>query len=370
MKPADDLVLIAADLGCGGAQRVLSIMANAWAEDGRRISFITFSDEADDFFQLDSRINRTSISAIGSSSGSLVVAILANFKRLFRLRRAIRKSRAPAVLAFVGVTNILTVLSTIGLGLHVVISERNDPARQSLGRPWNALRRLVYPRANVVTANSRNAVDTLNEFVSPEKVVYIPNPIVMQNSAEQHLRKNVILHVGRLSRQKAQDVLLRAFARIANEVPDWRLCIVGTGALNDELRIQAEELVISTRIDWLSDIENMIALYQESSIFVLPSRFEGMPNALLEAMSCGMSVVVSDACDSAMEFVAEGESGLIVPVEDSEKLAAAMRRLIADPNLRDKLGSNAESRLSDFSVTAIFAQWDGILKLPSVADAT
>ncbi len=368
--PGHDLVLVTADLGCGGAQRVLTVLANAWASHGLRVCVITFSDQADDFFHLDSRIDRTSIGGLGSSSGSLSAAISANVGRIFKLRRAIREAGTTSVLAFVGVTNILTVLATLGLGLHVVISERNDPARQSLGRPWDILRRLIYPRADVISANSRNAVETLKVIADPDKVVYVENPVPESSAHGYGVKGHVILHVGRLTAQKAQDVLLSAFARIADEAPAWRLSMVGAGELGDVLKQQAVDLGISARVDWFQDVEDMTDIYEGSSIFVLPSRYEGMPNALLEAMSFGAAVVVSDACEGAMDFVSEGESGLIVPVGDDDKLAGALRQLITDPSLRTALGNAARDRVAGRSLGTILEQWNRILKLPGTAGST
>ena len=97
--------------------------------------------------------------------------------RILRLRRALRTTNPAVAVSFVAQTSILTVIAALGLSMRVIVSERNDPHRQSLGPIWDLLRRVVYPWADVVTANSRGALDTLAEFVARDRLLYVPNPL-------------------------------------------------------------------------------------------------------------------------------------------------------------------------------------------------
>ena len=355
-----DLVLVIADLGGGGAQRVLTTLANAWAARGVRVCVVTLAGTGGDHFALDERLTRVALGRTGAA-GNVFAGLVANIGRVRALRRAIRQSGAPSVLSFVGATNILTVLATAGLGLRVVISERNDPARQSLGRGWDLLRRLLYRRAAVVTANSDEAMRALARFVPRTRLVRVPNPMPAATGGGDDEATDTILAVGRLAHQKAHDVLLRAFAALADEVPGWQLVIVGTGELGGALAAQADDLGIAGRVKWAGQVADTGPWYRAARIFALPSRYEGMPNALLEAMAAGLAVVVSDGAAGALAFVTAGETGLVAPVEDAEALAAALRRLIGDAELRRRLGDAARRRIEREAGRGPTETWDRIL---------
>ncbi len=362
-----ELTCVIADLGPGGAQRVLTTVANAWAERGRRITVITFSDPGDDFFQLAPEIARDSIGGLAPSEG-VIQAIGANISRVRNLRRALRKSGARSVLVFLGGTNVLTIFAAAGLGLRVVISERNDPSRQSLGRGWDILRRRLYRYAQVVTANSRGALAALEAFVPRDKLTYIANPIpdFGRSDADTGARprpEHRVLHIGRLTHQKGQDLLLRAFACALAEAPGWRLTIVGEGEDETALRALAFELCITDSVDWIERSSDLRSFYLSSSIFALPSRFEGTPNVLLEAMSAGLPVIVSDASSGPLEYVDDDQSGLVVGTEDVDGLAEALLRLMHHERDRRRLGQAARARVEGHDLNAVLCEWERVLQL-------
>lgn len=358
-----DLTLVISDLGSGGAQRVVTALANAWTERGLHLCVVTLAPPESDFFTLDARITRLSIGGLGASH-SVLRAVRANFRRILALRWAIRQADAPTVVAFVGVTNVLTILAAAGLGMRVVISERNDPAKQSLGRVWDALRRSFYRHADLVTANSRGALEALRSFVPERKLAFVPNPLALApRAAKSNKAVPTILTVGRLSCQKAHDVLLSAFARVAANAPGWRLAVVGEGELEDDLRQQAETVGVADRVDWVGRANDPFIYYRRADIFVLASRFEGTPNAVLEAMSCGLPVVVSSSSAGALDLVEDGVTGLVVPVDDVTALAEALSILMRDPALRQSLGKRAQARVQDHGVDNVLSVWERLLNL-------
>jgi GalNAc-alpha-(1->4)-GalNAc-alpha-(1->3)-diNAcBac-PP-undecaprenol alpha-1,4-N-acetyl-D-galactosaminyltransferase len=361
--------LVIADLGPGGAQRVISTLANAWAARGRKLSVATFSEPADDFFVLVPEINRIVIGGLAPSEG-IFHAIGSNLGRIWRLRRTLRRSGANSALAFLGATNILTIMAATGLGIRVVISERNDPSRQSLGRGWNALRHWIYRHANVVTANSRGAVDALEDFVPREKLAFIANPTIDFGDAspgrrdQRELGEPRILHIGRLAHQKGQDILLRAFALVAPHAPHWRLAILGEGDDAEMLGRLAGELEVTDRIDWLGRVNDPKPHYLDAAIFALPSRFEGTPNVLLEAMAAGLPAVVTDASPGPLEYVEDGKTGIVVPADDVTALAEALLHLIRDDGLRERMGQAGRERIGRNNLEAVLKDWEQVLQLP------
>lgn len=358
-----EISLVISDLGSGGAQRVLTTLANAWAARGRRVCVITLADGMSDFFPLDPSIERRVAGGMHDSR-SLLDALRMNFRRIANLRRCLRDSGAPVAAAFVGTTNILTILSALGTGIRVVACERNDPARQSLGRMWDFLRRRFYRYADRVTANSRGVLDTLSKFVPASKLAYVPNPLaVFPPTIEGKAHPPTVLSVGRLHFQKGYDILLPAFAIAAREKPDWRLRILGDGPLREELRKLADNLSIADRVIWEGRAADPFPFYQSSDLFVLASRFEGMPNAMLEAMACGLPVIVTDASPGPLEYVEHNVSGLVTACESVDALADPLQRLMGDPALRERLGRRARERVADCELNSVLKTWEEILQL-------
>jgi|RhiMetdeSRZDD1v2_1073273.scaffolds.fasta_scaffold124524_2 GalNAc-alpha-(1->4)-GalNAc-alpha-(1->3)-diNAcBac-PP-undecaprenol alpha-1,4-N-acetyl-D-galactosaminyltransferase len=264
------------------------------------------------------------------------------------LRRRIKQIAPDAVLSFLTQTNIATVLATRGLDTHAVISERNDPRLQRHRFRIELLRRIVYRWADVVTANSRGAMTALESFVPKEKLAFLPNPLAASPSSETiAFTAPTVITVGRLVKQKGIDVLLAAWAKVAAAMPGWRLALVGDGPLESELKAQARKLGIADSIDWFGHVSDPYPLLRGAEFFVMTSRFEGTPNALLEAMACGLPAVVSDASPGPCELVGSGgddAAGLIVPVEDAEATAHAIIAMARDETMRRRLGLAARER--------------------------
>ena len=357
----NELTLIIGDLADGGAQRVVTTLANYWARKGRRIAVITLADPTTDYFALDPRVDRLTSGGIGASQ-SISAALLASFARLRSLRKKLREARSPTAMAFVGATNVLTILAAAGLGMRVVISERNDPARQSLGPIWNGLRRLVYPFASLITANSQSALTSLSSYIPKRKLGLVRNPVSRPSSPQRPSPEPLILTVGRLVPQKGQDILLTAFSKIATEAPEWQLVIIGEGPDGEYLRNRAQDLGIDDRTIFTGRTDPW-PYYARASVFALPSHYEGTSNALLEAMSMGIAPVVSDTSRGNLALVEDGKNGMVIAQDDTTALAAVLRDLISDANTRQRLGRAAAQKVSAFTPAAIAAEWEALLGL-------
>lgn len=347
--------------GGGGAQHVASALANHWVANGISTAAVTFSKPEIDVFRLDPRVRRIVVDG-GGPSANAFAGLFANATRIRALRAAIRSSGADTVLSFVGSMNVLTILACLGLRKRVIISERNDPTRQSLGRIWDVLRRLLYPHADLVIANSQAAMATMKSYVPAQKLLWLPNPLRRAGEATKALdaRKPFFLAAGRLDAQKAYDVLLAAFAQLAPE-GNVDLVILGNGPLRETLEAQARELKIVGRVSFMGRVDDPFPWYRAAITLVHPARFEGMPNAVLEAMSEGLPPIVSDAQEGLRGIVQDGQSGLVVPVESACALAAAMKRISAEPSLRGALSSGARQSV-EAQLSGALEKWtDAVL---------
>ncbi|WP_295888243.1 glycosyltransferase [uncultured Thiohalocapsa sp.] len=283
-------------------------------------------------------------------------------RRVRMLRKRIEHYRPSVVISFLGGTNIQTILACQGLPCRVIISERNDPALQELDSPWEFMRARCYRRADLITANSSGAVDSLRHFVPSERLRQVPNPLLVPSCPNDVVRwGHRLVTVARLVDQKGIDVLLDAFALVAAEFPGWRLDLVGDGPLRGVLEAQAERLGIAGQVTFHGHLSPPFPVLYAASVFVLSSRFEGMPNAMLEAMGCGLPVVVNSASPGPLEFVRDGETGLVVPPEDPPALATALRRVMQSKALRKRFGDASLRIAQNLDVATVAAVWQGYI---------
>lgn len=358
---SDCLVVVIESMGGGGAQQVVASLLRHWCLAGREIHLVTFQGSDTDAFDVPLQVKRHFVNGT-MLSHNLMSGIVSNIRRIKALRAAIRESGAPVVLSFITSTNILAIVASYGLGRRVIISERNDPRRQSLPAIWKILRHLVYPFADVVTANSHMALRALSNKVSSNRQVWLPNPLRQTSSVSVAEKQGaLLLAVGRLHPQKDYETLLKAFAMAQPRMAGWTLRILGSGQLESELRAMAIRLGISRQVEFLGHIHDPFPHYRAADMYVMSSRYEGSPNALWEAMSCGLASVVSDAIEGALEVLHDGKGARVVPVGDPLALASALVELGENPDLRRRIGQEASLVVRQFAPPGVFDAWDRLL---------
>ena len=288
------------------------------------------------------------------------------------LRDLLYAVRPPRVLSLLTKTNLLCCQALWDLPTHLVISERNDPRLQCMFFPWNLLQGWLWRRADCITANTAGVLDGLKScFPEHQNVMQLlPNPLVLEGPSSSDDASPMFheelgfLAVCRLVPQKGIDVLIRAYASLPNSLrKDWPLTIAGDGPERPALERLVNQLLPSGQVRFLGFHNQPISLHYSSAVFVLPSRFEGMPNALLEAMGSGMAVVVSDASPGPLEVVVDGETGLVFRSEDVEALSVAMKKLALDRLLRVQLGMEAFSLMKNQSWDSLDHVWCKILSI-------
>ena len=277
------------------------------------------------------------------------------------LRGIFARTDPDVVFSLLGATNIITVAASVGLPHRTVISERNDPSKQRLEAPWEDLRPVLYPEADAVSANSRGALASMRAYCPEGKLRHTPNPLILANRAADSKRSNAVLFLARLVPQKAPDVLIEAFARFIRTAPDWKLHVAGDGPMAEELQTRVRALGLTDDVTFHGVVADPTPLLAKCRIFVLPSRFEGTPNALLEAMAHRMPCIVSDASPGPLRLIEHGANGLVVETGSVESLAGAMGKLSRDERLRRALGDAAFERVREFALDRVGPVWDQIL---------
>ena len=281
--------------------------------------------------------------------------------RVGALRETLQSVKPDVVLSFLGATNIITIAAGYGLPYRIVISERNDPSRQALEPPWQNLRPHTYPLADLITANSHGAIQELAVYCAAAKLAYVANPIAVTCVPSDANRAASILFLARLVQQKAPDVLVDAFAEFSREHPEWSLDIAGDGPMEPELRERVSILGIETKVIFHGMVKDPTDLLTRSRVFALPSRFEGTPNSLLEAMASGLACVVSDASPGPLRLVEHEKSGLVVKTDDPRALAGAFSRLANDPCFQKELALAARERTRAFLIDSVAREWERLL---------
>jgi glycosyltransferase involved in cell wall biosynthesis len=352
---SESLILVISSLRGGGAERAISTLANHWVSQGIEVTLATL-DRTPDFYRLDPRVKRVDLwYESGKTSISRAFAIM---HRVAAIRRLARSLRPDAILSFLTEANVLVAAAGCGLNTRVVVAERNHPQHAVVKQPYRLLRRVFYPRASAVVVQTQDIADWVTRHTRARRVTVIPNhvavaPLVANASATR------VCFLGRLAEQKAVGDLLHAFASIALEYPSWTLWIGGTGPLRTALESTARDLGIESKVTFLGPIVNTSEFLAGCSVFVLPSRYEGFPNALLEAMTTGLATIASDRAGTSL--VRDGHNGLLYPSGRKDLLAACLRRALSDEVLRARLGSAARLVQDDHRLSRIAALWDNVL---------
>ncbi|MFW5501585.1 MULTISPECIES: glycosyltransferase family 4 protein [unclassified Maridesulfovibrio] len=356
------ITMIIRSLMGGGAERVMSTMANHWVAQGVSVTIITSIDPDLDAYSLDSRVKRVWLKPTDS--------FLSKFGfpwHIRSLRNAIKNEGHEMVVSFMDRTNIPVILSTRRMGVKVVIAERIDPRTQGYGRFKKMLMRMCYPCADAVSVLTHNVKQEWAEhFLPARKVHVIHNPVLPLCTDEKcipdWLPEKFMCCMGRLHPQKGFDILLDLLPKVFTKYPDYSLVILGEGENRKDLEEQAERLGIADRVFMPGFIKNPHAIIQKSSLFVFPSRFEGFPNALVESMALGLPVVSFDCPSGPGYLIESGYNGLLAPLEDSKALLDGIEYMLGHPEEARKMGAGAKKIRKKCNPDLVMGMWTNLLE--------
>ncbi|MBH1997817.1 MAG: glycosyltransferase family 4 protein [Sphingomonadaceae bacterium] len=358
--PTRHVVFVIAGLGAGGAERVISLISAAWVAQGWRVTILAFDrPEEPVYHDFDPRVD---IRRFGvRTAGGGIRSILGQGRRILTIRRELRALNPDAVISMLTKINVLTLAATIGTTHKVIVSERNNPQAQKANTAWNTLLGKLYPRAAAIVMQTRASMVCLPQQVRG-KAHIIPNPISSAVLGGGEVKDKLVLTAaGRLTHQKGFDLLIDAFAKLAERHPDWVLKIWGEGDMRGTLETQIRKLGLTQRVKLPGTSKSPGSWIDQGTIMVLSSRYEGFPNVLGEAMASGMPVVAFDCDFGPREIIQNGYDGLLVPMGDVAALADAMDRLMRDKRLRNGLGAAARLSALRFAPGKIVAQWGGLV---------
>lgn len=318
------------------------------------------------------------IHTTGQLSTPETLAPVALGRRLSRYVRwaKLARGRYDIVDAWLYPADVEAALSRPLTRVPVVMAARlGRSPRRRFGPANSVIDRLVHRLTDVVVANADvTAADAVAQGVPSDRVrvirggVRLPRPFseaerkrwrASLGATERHV---LVGNVGNFRPMKRQDLLIDAFARLLPDCPELRLVLVGDGDLRPEIERQVDQLGLDDRVVLAGTIADMPPLYDALDLFVQASNSEGLPNVLLEASAAGLPIVATAAGGSG-ELVRDGETGLLVPVDDLDALTSAMRVAVSDARLRLRLGSAARDLVGrDYGMDRFLSEYAGLYR--------
>lgn len=332
----------------GGAERVVSNLISYLADKGHEILLVLYHDRPL-FYPVDPRVEVVSVCKETGSKSLL--------RNLWWMRRFFCRNSA-VVVSFLAGFNILALVAAMGLKLPVLVADRNDPHFVPGNPMVRKVRDVLYRFADGVIIQTEHNKRYFSKAVQKKSVI-IYNPLDLGERAGEALRtpkEDLVVSVSRLMPQKRQTMLIRAFARIHEEFPTFRLIIFGEGSARTELEALIASLSLQDHVLLPGSEKNVFDKICPARLFVLSSDYEGMPNALAEAMCLGLPCI-STAVSGATDMIQKGENGLLVDVADQAQLEEAMRSLLRDRELSEQMARKAVALNKMLDKTVIAEQW-------------
>lgn len=366
-------------LGKGGAERVVSLLSNEFVKNNIEVTIATewFSDEE---YEVHPKVKR--IHAGLSEKEESASRIAKQWYRIRNLRKVLLEEKPQVMISFCVKANYRAMMASMGTGIPVIVSVRNDPKIDYVGTANSIMNRLFLNRAAGCVFQTEEAKEFFDEVLQKKSTI-ICNPVNEKYLHSKRVEcKKKIVCVGRLVAQKNQMLLVNAFEEILKKYPDYHLYLYGDGS-DDECKEELLQYVENKTMEIGKDTgEENLSLEEkkvlrlkeyvhfmglsntleidlaDAAMFVLPSNYEGMPNALMEAMALGLPVISTDCpCGGSRYWIQDKVNGQLTPVRDVEAMAGAMEYYIKNSQEATEMGRKAKECLRDATMDRVYRKW-------------
>lgn len=360
-------------MGRGGAERVVSLLSGQFAEDNYQVVIATEWEE-DDEYPISDKIRRIHVGL--TKKQEKASGLSKQIYRVTNLRKAIKQEKPDVIFSFCVKANYRATMATMGMNIPVIISVRSDPKVSYVGKKKEIVNKLFLNRAAGCVFQTEEAQSFFDDVLQKKSTI-ICNPVNEKflNAVRKPSIKKIVC-IGRLVKLKNQILLIKAFERILKQDPDYQLYFYG-GCSEDDCEEELMEYVNRTKVAVSGEkklplkekvhfmgisntLEKDIA---DAAMFVLPSNYEGMPNALMEAMTLGIPSISTDCpCGGSRYWIEHMKNGQLFPVGDEDALEQAILFYINNPEQAEEMGKAGREKLKSATLDKVYVQWKNYMK--------
>jgi GalNAc-alpha-(1->4)-GalNAc-alpha-(1->3)-diNAcBac-PP-undecaprenol alpha-1,4-N-acetyl-D-galactosaminyltransferase len=372
------ITLVIGGLGGGGAERVCVNLANAWVERGHQVTILTVSQNSTTpAYELDARVQRRDVgwprrprheelnaNAIapilrGLHQVGCLQQLTQHINLFVMLRYAILAQTPDVVISHLDITNLRVLAAMHETNVPVIVCEHTDSTRVNIGS-WISIRAALYPCSYAVVTPHAESAQWLAKY--DVSVVLISNPLVPPPATREECPKDRhrIVSLTRLADEKRPELLVRAFASIACDFPEWDLDIYGDGHLRAMIASLIEKLA-PQRIHLCGFTRDPYEVLRNADLFVSTSWVEGFGNSIWEALACGVPVVATEAGSAVRTLLRDGIDGVIVSGDSVESLARSLAALMRDEPRRKAMAGRAAEVVNRYPLEGSLSAWDKLL---------
>jgi glycosyltransferase involved in cell wall biosynthesis len=347
----------------------MACLANHLAQDAgiANVALVTVASSNSDAYSLNPRVQRFSLhdESPPPKTNGLISKLYVNLYRISKLKKIAAQLAPDVIVSFCDMNNSLILLA-LGKRYPVVISERSDPRFQIMPSVWESIRKRVYRRAKVCVAQTDEVRDFLKHEFYPRKsktrfltipsAIQAPDTVANESQLQSTQQENRLLFVGRLAQEKQLDQILYAWKTTHVQLPNWKLRIVGTGPLENELKDLANQLSLSDSVQWCGWSSDVWSEYCQARALVMASRYEGFPQSLIEAMTMGLPCFVTNFSPAIGECIEHLESGFVL--SDPSELSKYLKILDEDPLLQQKIRIRTRMVARRYQWSTIATSWE------------
>lgn len=339
--------------GFGGAERMLIMLSNAMAERGHDVRIVGLAGGT-----LNYEIKRTvKYRVFNDKSKSRIKNIYSRYRNL---KREIKNYNPDIILHFWMQSAYMCAFMGKDIARKTIYSERGDPYDKEYTGIKSVLRNYTFHRIRGFVFQTVGAQNFFSNDIRQRSCI-ICNPCYVNTDGKipAEEREKRIVTIGRLTEQKNQSLLIDAIAKLPLSLADYKVEIYGEGELKEKLEKKIESLKLTKQIELMGTFSDIHSKIRKAALFVLTSNYEGMPNALLEAMALGIPCISTDCSPGgAREIITDHEDGIIVPCNDSDALSKAIQEVLEHEKIARRLCKKAVKNMERFNPDVIYAKWE------------
>lgn len=342
----------------GGAERVVATLSNKLVEKNEVI-IITTTDEKVEY-SLDKSIKLFSLKNFDGNKNPLVKNII----YLKRLKDYIKEIDPDIILGFLPEPSYRLLILKPFIKSPVIISDRYDPKIEYASLKSRTIMKFLYKRADGFVFQTDEARDYFCKKIQDKSIV-IANPVDDRFLKTKYVgyKSTEFINVGRLNEQKNQILLIESFKDVIKKYPNYKLLIYGEGSLKNELSMYIKDNKLNNNVKLCGNVDDIENILKDKKGFILSSKYEGMPNALMEAMAVGVPCISTDCpCGGPRELIKNNINGLLVKSNDKNELVSAMYKIIENDKMCKKIAMSAKKNMNNYSCDKIVSKWFEFMK--------